>query len=202
MSIKLAGTPHASCACAGRHIPAKHARQAPARSWKARRSLWRQWQLHHQPAPQRSRLQAVRACVRAVRIGAENREGGGCGGGFPAGGAGGAGRRTAASLPPVSIATSGAVGAAAAAVSSAPLWRGGDQSARWRRKRRARGERGVGTDAPASPRGRLPARPVGPFVLPLPNEVLFLPISRDQRGAVWRRNGAQLQILNRQASPP
>ena len=124
LSIKLAGTPHASCARAGRHIPANPERQAPARSWKARRSLWRQWQLHPQPAPQRSRLQAVRACVRAVRIGAENREGGGCGGGFPAGGAGGAGRRTAASLPPVSIATSGAVGAAAVAVSSAPLWRG------------------------------------------------------------------------------
>ena len=33
--------------------------------------------------------------------------------------------------------------------SSAPRWRGCDQSARWRRIRRARGERGVGTGAPA-----------------------------------------------------
>ena len=33
--------------------------------------------------------------------------------------------------------------------SSAPRWRGCDHSDRWRRKRRARGERGVGTGAPA-----------------------------------------------------
>ena len=89
-------------------------------------------------------------CVRAVRIGAENREGGSCGGGFPAGGVGGAGRRTVASLPSVSIETAGAAVPAAGAVSSAPRWRGCDQSDRWRRKRRARGERGVGTGAPAS----------------------------------------------------
>ena len=151
MSIKLAGTPHALCARAGRHIPANPERQAPARSWKARRSLWRQRQIHHQPALQRSRLQAVRACARAVRLGAENRAGGSCGGGFPAGGAG---RRTVAWLASVSIATTEAVGAAAVAVSSAPRWRGCDHSDRWRRKRRARGERGVGTGAPASPRGR------------------------------------------------
>ena len=79
---------------------------------------------------------------------------------------------------------------------------GCDQSARWGRKRRVRGERGAETGAPASLLERLPARPVGPLLLPLPNEVRFLPISRDQRGAVWRRNGAQLQILNRQASRP
>ena len=189
MSIKLAGTPHASCARAGRHIPANPARQAPARSWKARRSLWRQRQIHQQPAPQRSRLQAVRACVRAVRIGAENREGGSCGGGFPAGEGCGAGRRTAASLPPVSIATSGAVGAAAAAVSSAPLWRGGAiQAPDGRRKRRARGERGVGTGAPASLLEGLPARPVGPFVLPLPNEVLFFShLARSARGSLAQK---------------
>ena len=102
-----------------------------------------------QPAPQRSRLEVVRACVRAVRIGAQNREGGSCGGGFPAGGAGGAGRRTVAWLASVSIATTEAVGAAAVAVSSAPLWRGGDESDRLRRKRRARGERGVGAGAQA-----------------------------------------------------
>jgi hypothetical protein len=100
-----------------------------------------------QPAPQRSRLEAVRACVRAVRIGAQNREGGSCGGGFPAGGAGGAGRRTVAWLASVAIASSRAAVPAAVAVSSAPLWRGGDESDRWRRKRRARGERGVGAGA-------------------------------------------------------
>ena len=99
-----------------------------------------------QPAPQRSRLEVVRACVCAVRNGAQNREGGSCGGGFPAAGAG---RRTVAWLASVSIATTEAVGAAAVAVSSAPLWMGGDQSDRLRRKRRARGERGVGAGAPA-----------------------------------------------------
>ena len=64
------------------------------------------------------------ACVRASRAHRCTKSGGSCGGGFPAGGGGGAGRRTAASLPSVSIAASGAVGAAAVAVSSAPLWRG------------------------------------------------------------------------------
>ena len=90
------------------------------------------------------------SCVRAVRIGAQNREGGSCGGGFRAGGGGGAGRLTAASLPPVAIATPGAVGAAAVAVSSAPLWRGCDQSARWsaetaraRRAGRGNGRTGI-----------------------------------------------------------
>ena len=63
------------------------------------------------------------ACVRACRAHrCTNREGGSCGGGFPAGGAGGAGRRTLAWLASVSIATTEAVGAAAVAVSSAPLW--------------------------------------------------------------------------------
>ena len=110
----------------------------------------------------------VRA-VRAARIGAQNREGGSCGGGFPAGGAGGAGRRTVAWLASVSIATTEAVGAAAVAVSSAPLWRGGDHSNRLRRKRRARGEWGVGAGAPASLLEGLPARPAMPTWVPFPN---------------------------------
>jgi len=97
-----------------------------------------------QPAPQRSRRQAVRACGRARAHRSTHREGGSCGGGSPAGGAGGAGRRTVASLASVAIAASGAAVAAAVAGSSAPLWRGCDHSDRWRRIRRARGERGVG----------------------------------------------------------
>ena len=55
-----------------------------------------------------------------------------------------------------------------------------------RRKRRARGERGVGTDAPASLRGRLPRCRVAPSLLPswpLWNLPLILGV---QRGASWR----------------
>ena len=47
-------------------------------------------------------------------------------------------------------APSDAAGAAAVAGSSAPVWWGCDQSARWRRIRRARGEQGEGTGATAS----------------------------------------------------
>ena len=106
--------------CSGRQTAARPAPQAAARST---RSV--QPKSPRQPAPQRSRLEVVRACVRAVRIGAQNREGGSCVGGFPAGGAGGAGRRTVAWLASVAIAPSGAAVPAAGAVSSAPLWRGG-----------------------------------------------------------------------------
>ena len=110
---------HAREGCSGRQTAAGPASQAAARPTRSVQPKSRR-----QPAPQHSRLQAVRACVRAVRIGAQNREGGSCGGGFPAGGAGGAGRRTVASLPSVAIAPSGAAVPAAAAGSSAPLWMG------------------------------------------------------------------------------
>jgi hypothetical protein len=80
---------HAREGCSGGRTAARPASQAAARST---RSV--QPKSPRQPAPQRSRLEVVRACVHAVRIGAQNREGGSCGGGFPAGGAGGAGRRT------------------------------------------------------------------------------------------------------------
>jgi hypothetical protein len=53
-------------------------------------------------------------------------------------------RRSAGAAP------SDAAGAAAVAGSSAPVWWGCDQSARWRRIRRARGEQGEGTGATAS----------------------------------------------------
>ncbi len=138
------------------------------------------------PTAQSAATCAVRA-VRAARIGAEIREGGGCGGGFPAGGAGGAGRGTVVSLASVAIAASGAAVAAAVAVSSVHLGGGGAITATdGGEAARARCERGVGTGAPASMRERRPARPVGPFVLPLPNEVLFFPsreISEGQFGA-------------------
>ena len=130
--------------CSGRQTAARPASQAAARST---RSVRPNLKSPRQPAPQRSRLQVVRACVRAARIGAESREGGSCGGGFPAGGAG---RRTVAWLASVSIATTEAVGAAAVAGSSAPRWRGCDQSARWsadtaRARRAGRGNGRTGT---------------------------------------------------------
>ena len=86
-------------------------------------------------------------CVRAVRIGAENREEGSCGGGFPAGGAG---RRTAARLQSVAIATSGAAVPAAAAGSSAPRWRGGDHSDRMAAEAARAASGAWETGAPAS----------------------------------------------------
>ena len=61
-------------------------------------------------------------------------------------------------------ATSGTAGAAAVAGSTAPVRWGCDQSARWRRKWRVRGERGAGTGAPASLLDRLPPRPAEPCV--------------------------------------
>ena len=59
-------------------------------------------------------------------------------------------RRSAGAAP------SDAAGAAAVAGSSAPVWRGCDQSTRWRRIRHARGEQGEGTGATASLLERLP----------------------------------------------
>jgi hypothetical protein len=78
-----------------------------------------------------------------------HREGGRCGGVIPAGGAGGSGGRTVAVPSSVSITTSGAAGAAAEAVSSAPLWRGCDpMAAETARARRAgRGNRRTGIAA-------------------------------------------------------
>jgi len=132
--------------------------------WPPRASVWHETRSvrpksPRQPAPQRSRLQVVRACRACRAHRCTDREGRGCGGGFPAGGAG---RRTVAWLASVSIATSGAVGAAAVAGSSAPQWRGCDHSDRWGRKRRARGERGVGAGAPASLLESLPAQRASP----------------------------------------
>ena len=165
---------HAREGCSGRQTAARPALQAAARSTRSVRP-----NSPRQPAPQRSRLEVVRACraCRAHRC-IESGGGGSCGGGFPAGGAGGSGRRTVASLPSVSIAPSGAAVPAAAAVSSAPLWRGGDESDRWRRKRRARGERGVGAGAPVPAESGLPAQRmelrVCPFRRPfLPFELIF-----------------------------
>ena len=63
---------------------------------------------------------------------------------------------------------------------------GCDQSARWRRIRRARGERGVGAGAPASLlESLLPPQP-GPGGFRFLNVLSFFPISPDQRRAVWR----------------
>jgi len=127
----------------------------------------------------------VRACVPCASVQKIGR-GGSCGGGFPAGGAGGAGRRTVASLPSVAIASSGAAVPAAVAGSTAPVWRGCDQSDRWRRKRRARGERGVGAGAPASLLEHLLPPQPGPGGFRFLNVPSFFPISPDQRRAVWR----------------
>ena len=181
-------TPGRACACAcagaavGRQQPDLRRRLLRGRRDRCGRS--RRGSLPHSAVGCKLCVRAV----RAVRIGAESREGGGCGGGFPAGGAGGAGRRTVAWLASVSIATTGAVGAAAVADSSAPRWRGCDQSDRLRRKRRARGERGVGTGAPASLLELLlPQRASPPLLTSLFFEKPFLPISR-RTGEANERN--------------
>ena len=63
---------------------------------------------------------------------------------------------------------------------------GGDQSDRWRRKRRARGERGVGAGAPASLLEDLPARPGPPAHFEpkpfSPRGILMKRIRQDRRG--------------------
>ena len=128
----------------------------------------------------------VRACVPHVRIGAQNREGKSCGGGFPAGGAGGlvdilwrGSHQSPSRRPrqweqlqwPFRVHLCG--------------W-GGDQSDRLRRKRRARGERGVGAGAPASPLEHLLPPQPGPGGFRFLNVPSFFPISPDQRRALWR----------------
>ena len=102
-----------------------------------------------QPAPQRSRLQVVRACVRAVRISAENREGGELRRWLPGwwGWWGWWGWQMYCGVTSSSRHRGDRSSGSGCSGRFECTWC--DQSGRVRRKRRARGERGVGTGAPA-----------------------------------------------------
>ena len=116
-----------ACTCACDGAGAAAGRQRPDRRGgllRGRRGGLDRWSRGRRSSLPHSAV-GCKLCVRAVRIGAHiGRERAAARArGFPAGGAG---RRTVAWLPPVSVAPSGAAGAAAVAVPTAPVRSGCD----------------------------------------------------------------------------